>query len=53
MPLLPRRPRHPDSGRRVGLILSGIGSGLAAILTGVAVALWFRDRRMPHATPPA
>ncbi|MGN6030493.1 MAG: YfhO family protein, partial [Thermomicrobiales bacterium] len=30
---------------RVGLLLSGIGFGLAAILTGAAVALWFRDRR--------
>ncbi|HWK80559.1 MAG TPA: YfhO family protein, partial [Thermomicrobiales bacterium] len=30
---------------RVGLILSGIGFGLAAILTGAAVTLWFRDRR--------
>lgn len=38
---------------RIGLILSGIGFGLAAILTGATVALWFRDRRPPHATPPA
>lgn len=30
---------------RVGLLLSGIGFGAAAALTGAAIALWFRDRR--------
>jgi len=33
---------------RIGLILSGIGFGLAAILTGASVTLWFRDRRPAH-----
>jgi hypothetical protein len=33
---------------RLGLFISAIGFGVAAILAGATVALWFRDRRGEH-----
>ncbi|MGB3327504.1 MAG: YfhO family protein [Thermomicrobiales bacterium] len=45
--------RYAPQSLRVGLILSGIGFGAAAILTGATVALWFRDRRVETVEEPA